>query len=90
MVDDREFLADFLDKPSVETNDDMDNETVELGIEQIPRDMVIDQTEMSSLYYIAGYCIRKVNKSNTHYPSCLLAIEAKQSSLTAPLKNLYS
>jgi len=92
MVDDREFLADFLHKPIVETNDNSDNETdelaLELGIDQISRETVLDQTEMSSLHYITGYCIRKIKKSNTHCSSCLLLVEATQSALTDPVQNL--
>ena len=79
-VDDRDFLADFLDKPNVEVNDDSENETDELDF--FSKDNSIDQAELSSLYYVAGYCIKKVKKSNTHCTLCLQTVEHNQSTQT--------
>ena len=45
-------------------------------------DSVINQAELSSLHYIAGYCIKRVKASNNHCTICLQTVESDQSNQT--------
>lgn len=79
--DDREFLADFLEKSITDVNGDANNELEVGATVETSTENVIDQSEVNSLHYLAGYCIKKVEKCSINCPSCLLAVEGKQSSV---------
>ncbi|KAK3883322.1 hypothetical protein Pcinc_012358 [Petrolisthes cinctipes] len=62
MEDDREFLAEFLDKSAPQDNTLCDIDKLNESLELPLSDSVHDQSQLNSLCYVVGYCISRLKR----------------------------